>query len=285
MNQPKKGLGKGLDALIPKGTVFTSGRTIVNIDITKIFPNPKQPRTTFNDADLAELAESIKGSGVIQPVLARMNKNGYELVAGERRLRAAKLAGSTTIPAIIKDFSDEESAQLALIENLQRLDLNPVADADASNRLSLEFNWSQDEIAKKVGKSRSPVANMMRILDLPGEVLDGLRSGKISAGHARTLLAAPKENQLDLYRQIISSNLTVRDIESVVSPVAAEGKKERKREKKYNIFQDVVDQLMGCLGTKVRIYGSCEKGKIEIDFFSKDDLNRLLDLILKKEVQ
>jgi len=126
---------------------------------------------------------------------------------------------------------------------------------------------------------------MMRILDLPGEVLDGLRSGKISAGHARTLLAAPKENQLDLYRQIISSNLTVRDIESVVSPVAAEGKKERKREKKYNIFQDVVDQLMGCLGTKVRIYGSCEKGKIEIDFFSKDDLNRLLDLILKKEVQ
>ena len=207
MNQPKKGLGKGLDALIPRGKVFTSGRTVVKIDVTKVAPNPNQPRHSFDEKDLIELSESIKTTGVIQPILARMTKDGYELIAGERRLRATKMAGLDTIPAIIKDFSDEESVQIALIENLQRVDLNPVDEADAYNHLSLDFNWSQEEIAKKVGKSRSTVANMMRLLDLPGEILDGLRNNKISAGHARTLLAAPKEKQLGFYHEIIKNNL------------------------------------------------------------------------------
>ncbi|NQU18004.1 MAG: ParB/RepB/Spo0J family partition protein [Candidatus Saganbacteria bacterium] len=283
MNQPKKGLGKGLDALIPKGSVFTSGRTVVSIDITKVSPNPKQPRTTFDEKELLELSESIKDTGVIQPILCRMSKTGYELVAGERRLRASKLAGSTTIPAIIKDFSDEESVQIALIENLQRVDLNPVDEADAYNRLSLEFNWSQEQIAKKVGRNRSTIANMMRLLDLPGEILDGLRNSKISAGHARALLAAPKEKQLELYHYIIKNNLNVRDIETFLSSTHSKKQKRKIHRKTLDIFKDVVDNLMFSLGTKVRIYGTMEKGKIEIDYFSKEDLDRLIDLLTKKE--
>lgn len=279
MNQPKRGLGKGLDALIPKGTVFTSGRTVVNIDITKVVPNPNQPRTIFREEDLDQLAESIKTSGVIQPILVRMTKTGYELVAGERRLRATKKTDKLTIPAIIKDFSDEDSVKIALVENLQRVDLNPVEEADAYNRLNSEFNWSQEEIAKKVGKSRSAVANMMRLLDLPGEILGGLRKNKITAGHARALLAAPKEKQLELYHQIISSQMNVRDIETVITP---KNHKHKKSKHKLHIFKDITDYLILQLGTKVRIFGKPEKGKIEIEFFSKDDLNRIIDLIGKK---
>lgn len=283
MNQFKKGLGKGLDALIPKGTVFTSGRTVVNIDINKIVPNPKQPRTVFNEKELAELSASIKDKGIIQPILARMNKTGYELIAGERRLRAAKAAGLLTVPAIIKDFSDEESVQLALIENLQREDLNAIDEADAYNRLNLEYNWSQEEIAKRVGKSRSTVANMMRLLDLPGEILDGLRKDKISAGHARALLASPKEKQLQLYHEILNNKLNVRDIETIISP--AQSKQNRKKKQKFmpQVFKDITESLMQYLGTKVRIYGKEDKGRIEIDFFSKEDFNRLVELIVKKE--
>ncbi len=276
MNQPKRGLGKGLDALIPKGTVFTSGRTVVNVDITKVVPNPNQPRTIFREEELDQLSESIKTSGVIQPILARMTKAGYELVAGERRLRAAIKAGKPTIPAIIKDFSDEESIKIALVENLQRVDLNPIEEADAYNRLNSEFNWSQEEIAKKVGKSRSNVANMMRLLDLPGEILGGLKKNKITAGHARALLAAPKEKQLELYHQILKNKMNVRDIETVITP---QSRKRKKAKQKLHIFKDIADYLILQLGTKVRIYGKPEKGKIEIDFFSKEDLNRILDLI------
>ena len=283
MNQTRKGLGKGLDALIPKGTVFTSGRTVVNIEIDRVYPNPKQPRTQFNQADLEELAESISTTGVIQPILVRMKQDGYELVAGERRLRSAKIAGSNTIPAIIKDFTDEEAIQIALIENLQRVDLNPVEEADAYNRLSQDFNWSQEEIAKKVGKSRSAIANTMRLLDLPGEVLEGLRNNKISAGHARALLAMPHEKQLEYYHQIIIQGLSVRDLESQVPASGIVREKRKSKSRIAEIFKDVVENLMNYLGTKVRIYGTPEKGKIEIEFFSREDLDRILELILKME--
>ena len=185
----KKGLGRGLGALIPRGTVFTGGRTIVNIEIDKVVPNPRQPRTTFNAENLRDLANSIVEQGVIEPILIRMQQGRYELVAGERRLRAAKIAGMTSIPAIIKDFTDEQSLELSLIENLQREDLNPIDEAEGYARLTEEFNLTQEKISKKVWKDRSTITNMLRILVLPDEIKESLRNREISVGHARALLA------------------------------------------------------------------------------------------------
>ncbi|MFH1577145.1 MAG: ParB/RepB/Spo0J family partition protein, partial [Candidatus Margulisiibacteriota bacterium] len=176
----KRGLGKGLGALIPQGSVFTGGRTIVNIDITKVVPNPRQPRSSFAKEGLEDLASSIKEQGVIEPILVRMRTGKYELVAGERRWRAAKQAGLTVIPSIVKDFTDEQSLELALIENLQREDLNPMDEAEGYSRLIQEFKLTQDQVAKKVGKNRTTVTNMLRILTLPEKIKHSLAKEEIS---------------------------------------------------------------------------------------------------------
>ncbi|MDD5382333.1 MAG: ParB/RepB/Spo0J family partition protein [Candidatus Margulisbacteria bacterium] len=290
MATSKRGLGKGLGALIPQGSVFVGGRTIVNVEIAKIVANPRQPRTNFAKENLQDLANSIKEQGVIEPILTRMRDGKYELVAGERRWRAAKLAGLSVIPSIVKDFTDEQSLELALIENLQREDLNPMDEAEGYERLAKEFNLTQEQVAKKVGKERSTVANMLRLLALPDKIKLSLRKGEIFVGHARALLAIEShEKQLEIWKQIVKSNLNVRDVEILVTGKEEKPKMHksgRKRAFTQNAeLNALVDKLTTHLGTKVKIFGTPERGRIEINFYSKDDLERLLEILLaeKKE--
>jgi ParB family chromosome partitioning protein len=289
----KRGLGKGLGALIPQGTVFTGGRTIVNIEINKVIPNPRQPRTNFAKESLKELANSIKEQGIIEPILARMRNGKYELVAGERRWRAAKMAGLSVIPAIVKDFTDEQSLELSLIENLQREDLNPMDEAEGYDRLTKEFNLIQEEVAKKVGKDRSTVTNMLRLLALPDKIKHSLRKEEITVGHARALLATDTpERQIEIWKQIIKNNLNVRDVEILVTGKAAieEKPKIKKGGRKRAYTQNaelnaLVEKLTTHLGTKVKIFGTPDRGRIEIEYYSKEDLERILDIVMpgKKE--
>ncbi|KAF0134518.1 MAG: chromosome partitioning protein ParB family [Candidatus Saganbacteria bacterium] len=284
--QTKKGLGKGLNALIPQGSVFTGGRTIVNVDITKVIPNPRQPRTSFNDESLNELAESIKSKGVAQPILVRMRKGSYELIAGERRLRAGKLAGLSTIPAIVKDFSDEDSMELALIENIQREDLNAMDESEAYQRLLSEFKLTQQDIAKRVGKNRSTVANSLRLIELPPEIKESLHKDQISSGHARALLAIEdKDKQLHIFKEAVKNKLSVRDIEILVYGAPKQQKKGKRRAEGLNEeLKPFIDQLSTYLGTKVAIKGNHTRGRIEIDYYSQEDLERLLEIITNTKI-
>ncbi|MEA3493926.1 MAG: ParB/RepB/Spo0J family partition protein [Candidatus Margulisiibacteriota bacterium] len=285
-NSKKRGLGKGLSALIPKKAIFAGGRTIVNIDIGKIYPNPRQPRTEFPKDALKELSDSIKEQGVIEPILTRMRAGRYELVAGERRWRAAKLAGLTLVPSIIKDFTDEQSLEIALIENLQREDLNPMDEAEGYALLIKEFKITQEQVAKKVGKNRSTVTNMLRVLTLPDKIKQSLRKEEISVGHARALLAISDQlKQLEAWKQIISSKLNVRDVEILVSG-KSEKQKARKGGRKRAFTKNaelnaLVERLTTFLGTKVKILGTPQKGRIEINYFSKEDLERVLEIIFR----
>lgn len=289
MATSKRGLGKGLGALIPQGTVFTGGRTIVNIEISKVVPNPRQPRTTFTKESLKELADSIKEQGIIEPILARVRNERYELVTGERRWRAAKLAGLSVIPAIIKDFTDEQSLELSLIENLQRVDLNPMDEAEGYARLTSEFNLTQEEVAQKVGKDRSTVTNMLRLLTLPDKIKQSLRKGEITVGHARPLLTLEDPaRQIEIWRQIVKNNLNVRDVEILVT-----GKEEKPKVKKGGRkraytqnaeLNALVEKLTTHLGTKVKILGAPERGRIEIEYYSKEDLERILEIIMPEKL-
>ena len=282
MIKGKRGLGKGLSALIPEPSVFVGGRTIVNIDVNKIIPNPRQPRTEFPHETLNELAESIRAQGVIEPILTRMRNGRYELVAGERRWRAAKKAGLNIIPSIVKDFSDEESLEISLIENLQREDLNPMDEAEAYQRLTKEFKLSHADIAKKVGKDRSTVANMVRLLELPREIQGSLKRGQITVGHARPLLSIQSNSEkIAMWREILRGNLTVRDVEELMVSGRKIPLRQTKRRKltKNEELNDLTGLLTTHLGTKVNIYGSRSRGKIEIQYFSQEDLERLIELI------
>jgi ParB family chromosome partitioning protein len=288
MATSKRGLGKGLGALIPQGSVFTGGRTIVNVEIGKIAPNPRQPRTIFHKEDLQDLANSIKEQGVIEPILARLRAGKYELVAGERRLRAAKLAGLSSVPAIVKDFTDLQSLEISLIENLQREDLNPMDEAEGFARLTAEFKLTQEEVAKRVGKDRTTVTNMLRILSLPDKIKQSLRKGELSVGHARALLAVETaDKQLEIWRQIIKNGLNVRDAEVLAGGGKAAAPKAKKGGRKRAYTQntelnDLVDQLTTHLGTKVKIFGSPERGRIEIEYYSKEELERILEIIMPR---
>ncbi|MFH1542851.1 MAG: ParB/RepB/Spo0J family partition protein [bacterium] len=278
----RRGLGKGLNAIIPKSSVFVGGRTIVNLDVNRVVPNPRQPRTTFNTESLQDLANSIAVQGVIEPILVRQVGNQYELVAGERRLRAAKLAKQVTIPAIIKSFTDEQSMELALIENLQREDLNPMDEAEGYARLMAEFKQTQEDVAKKVGKSRSTVANMLRLLKLPQQITDSLKKEEITMGHARAILAVEGEQkQLEVWQQIVKGGFNVRDVEVLAGQASTRPKRlSRKRSPTHNAeLSALVEKLTSYLGTKVKIFGSEERGRIEINYFSKEDLERILETI------
>lgn len=284
----RKGLGKGLGALIPQGPVFAGGRTIVNIAVSKVIPNPRQPRKSFDRTALQDLSNSIKEQGVIEPILVRMRDGKYELIAGERRLRAAKLAKLTLIPSIIKDFTDEQAMEIALVENLQREDLNPMDEAEGYELLMKEFKLTQEEVAKKVGKSRSNVANMLRVLSLPEKIKQSLRKQEITTGHARALLTLDtEEKQLETWKTIVSSKLNVRDVEVITGASAKKSKKGgRKRSFTQNAeLNDLTEKLTTYFGTKVKILGSQDKGRIEVSYFSKEDLERVLELILHGEKQ
>ena len=293
-----RGLGKGLDALIPEslGSVSSKkaepkarqektekleGETIVNI--TKVEPNREQPRKNFDEDALLELAESIKQFGVLQPLLVQKKDDYYEIIAGERRWRAAKLAGLKEVPVIIKDFSDQEVVEIALIENIQREDLNAIEEAVAYKRLMEEFHLKQDEIAERVSKSRTAVTNAMRLLKLDERVQDMLIQDMISPGHARTLLGIEdKDQQYNLAMRIFDEKLSVRDTEKIVKDLQKPKKEEKKKEADPQmevIYQQLEERIKSIVGTKVAIqHKNKNKGKIEIEYYSQAELERLIDL-------
>ncbi len=290
----KKGLGKGLQALIsansqPVSPAPESNSTPVpqngEINIKLIKPNTFQPRTRFDQQKLEELAASIRQHGVVQPIVVRPQGDYYELVAGERRWRACMLLGLDMIPAIVQNYTDNQAGEIALIENLQREDLDPVEEALAYKKLQDEFGLTQEVLAEKVGKSRSAVANSMRLLALPALAQAYLTSGKISAGHGRALLPLGRHDKLeDILREIVERQLSVREIENKVKKIIAPPSSKAKNQIAIAKDPDLLDleaKLRGILGTRVKIYGSENKGKIEIEYYGADDLQRILDLVIQ----
>jgi len=277
----KRGLGKGLGALIPEGEE-SDRNSIVEIRITDIEANDKQPRKAFNDETLADLSESIKEHGVVQPIIVRKLGSSYQIIAGERRWRAARLAGKKTIPAIVKECSNLEVMELALIENLQREDLNSIEEAMAYKSLIEEYNMTQEEISRKIGKSRPAIANSLRMLQLPQEIKNMIAEGKISQGHARALLSISGEkNQIDMAKKIIAQQLNVRQIEKL----AKDTKQKKKKEVLPDAYQIEINQLeerlRAALGTKVTIHHKKNRGSIEIEYYSDEEFDRIFDLLEK----
>ncbi len=281
----KRQLGRGFESLFAatENSSFeelNEGETAKKIKISMIEPRPDQPRKVFNKEQLQELADSIAEHGVIQPIILVNGENGYyRIIAGERRWRASKLAGLTEIPAIVRDYSEVQAAEIALIENLQREDLNPIEEAMGYKSLMERFGLTQDKISERVGKSRSNVANMLRLLNLDPEIQSMVQEGKISAGHARALLAIPeKAARIDAAGKIVSEGLTVRQIEQLSKRTPKKAVKKPAASKEAAMYPDVEKELSEKFGTKVNIKGG-EKGKIEIEFYSMDDLIRIVDLL------
>lgn len=291
------GLGKGLDSLIPEnrdvkkenGTT-SSGSSAeekgseVMVKITLVEPNRRQPRKNFDEDALQELSESIKQFGMLQPILVQDRKDHYEIIAGERRWRAAKLAGLKEIPVIIRDYSEQEIAEISLIENIQREDLNPIEEAQAYKRLLEEFHLKQDEVAERVSKSRTAVTNSIRLLKLSDEVQQMVIDDMISTGHARALLAIEdQQQQYAIAQKIFDEKLNVREVEKLVKNLNKPPKEREKKEEEDKslmiVYQDVEEKLKKRLGTKVSISPKGNgAGKIEVEFYNHDDLDRLLEI-------
>jgi ParB family transcriptional regulator, chromosome partitioning protein len=268
---PRRGLGRGLGALL--SAVPSDGEALAELPIDGIDPNPRQPRKAFDSAAMDELASSIRASGVIQPVIVRKVADRYQLVAGERRWRAARQAGLSRLPAIVRDVTDAESLEIALVENLMRQDLNPMEEAEAYQRLLADFGWTQDDLAQRVGRDRSTVANSLRLLRLPPEIQDDLRAGRLSMGHARALLALPiPSEQLRLRAQILAHSWSVRATEEGVQRQRLTGKPGRRRSAELAALETA---LQRALLTRVRIVGGERRGRIEIVYASADELERL----------
>jgi len=282
----KRGLGKGLGALIPTTNTsqYDSENDFINeIPIEEIIPNSFQPRKNFDPEKITELAASIKEHGILQPIIVRPHMQGYELVVGERRYRASKQLGLEKIPAVIKMLSDQEMTETALIENIQRQDLNPVEEARAYKRLIEEFGLTQDGVAKKLGKSRPFVANLLRILNLPGNILDLIENGEITVGHARPLLAIDDINlQQLLVNQIVENQLSVRETEKLINDSQKNKKSKPKivTEPSFSpILNDIQERLRLKFSTKVNIKDDGKKGKIEIEYFNYEELQRIIEML------
>ena len=279
MAAKKGGLGKGLDALLMDNAMEEiSPTSAVKLKIMDIEPNRDQPRKDFAEDALAELADSIEKYGVLQPLLVRpFGENSYQLIAGERRWRAARLAGLTEVPVVIREMTDEEAAALSLIENLQREDLNPVEEAFGYRKLMEDFSLTQEEAAEKVGKSRPAVANALRLLKLPAEVLDLVRAGKISAGHARALLAFPTEQEMtETANLIMEKGISVRETERLAKKASKPKKDAPKPARRIPYYEQIELTLTEALCRKVRIQnGKNDTGTLEIAFNSKEDLERI----------
>ncbi len=271
----KMALGKGLGALIP-----AEKEGILEIDITKINPNEYQPRRIFKDETIKELASSIKEKGLLQPVIVRRWDDGsFRLIAGERRLRAARIAGLEKIPALVKDVAPREALELALIENIQREELNPLETAEAFQRLIKEFHITQEDLSKRVGKDRATISNYMRLLRLPPEVKAYVADGSLSLGHAKALLQVEGTNtQIDAAKAIIKRGLSVRETERFATEKTRPRKKHPHRDPQIASLEN---QLIQSLGTKVRLIHKGKAGRIEIEYYSLDELDRLLELLLK----
>lgn len=298
----KFGLGKGLGALIPESEVEVrlealEGREgehrppvpegLRSVPLGKLVPNPLQPRKTFDEAALEELASSIRRHGIIQPVIVEDSGDGtYLIVAGERRFKAAEKAGLREVPVVVRSFTPEKKLEIALIENIQREDLNPVEEAEAYKALMETARISQEEVAEKVGKSRPAVANALRLLKLPAEMLEALRRGDLSPGHARAVLAVGSDDdRWSLFRRILAEGLSVREAEALAADFNA-GKRPAPARKPETVrktldpdLRDLEQKLIGYFGTKVQVKGDSKKGSITIEYFSLDDLERVFDLM------
>jgi len=282
----KKGLGKGLGALIPGAT--REERSTNDIPVDQIVFNPYQPRKNIDDEKFQELVKSVRLHGILQPIVVRANSDStYELVAGERRLRAAIAAGLTRIPAVIKEYTNEQSLEVALIENLQREDIGPLEAAIAYKRLIDEFHLTQDDVAFKIGKSRPSITNTLRLLNLPEDIQKSLEKGQITEGHARALLGVNEpERQKAIWQRVVNEHLSVRDTEKVCREKAAEDVSRETlqpvktvREELDPNLLDAQDQLRRLFGTRVSIHIGRDRGRIEIEFYNEDDLNRILGLL------
>lgn len=275
----KRGLGKGLGALIP--TEEKSGKNVQEIDVKNIKANEKQPRKTFCQESIEELAQSMKEHGVLQPLILRKIRDGYEIVAGERRWKAAVKAGINKIPAVIKNLTDAQAMEIALIENLQREDLNPLEEAFAYKKLLDEFKMTQEELSSRVGKSRSQIANTVRLLNLDEAILKMILENKLTAGHGRALLSVEdKKDRIQIANKIIENDLSVRQVEKLTKNKKVEQQNTKKTREINPVFVEVTDQLQKALGTKVRLKGSEKRGKIELEYYSTDELERLLEILI-----
>ena len=287
----KGGLGKkgqGINALIREDTEEIKS-TVSTLKISQIEPNPNQPRKVFDIEKLQLLADSIQEHGIVQPIVVKKNDNGfYTIIAGERRWRAARIAGISDVPVVIKDYDEKTVAEVSLIENLQREDLNPIEEALGYSRLIEEFKLTQDEVSKKVGKSRSAVTNSLRLLNLAPNVKKLVEQLEISAGHARALLAIDDMDlQEKIAYQIIEKDLSVRQIENYVNTYKKQTAAEKKEKQvKFNIAKaEIENSLSSALGTKVKISEGKNKGKIEIEFYDNESLNKIVNILRKEEIK
>jgi len=299
----KRGLGKGIDALFSDSSpseessrkeealvgskfasTIVSGRTIVSIPVGKIVPNKRQPRQYFDQEKLQDLSESIQEHGVAEPIIVRATDNGtFELIAGERRWKASQLAKKEEIPAIVKSYSDEQALEIAIVENIQREDLSPLEEGEAFLALQKEFGLTQEAVAQKVGKSRSVVANTIRLLDLSTEIKESLLKSEISAGHARALLAIENESaRKSAWESILNKKTTVRDIEALSGGAKKRSLSSADKKTLPLELAELEDLLASYFGTKVKVSGKAEKGKIEIQYFSREDIERIIELLIKK---
>lgn len=289
MPTPKKGLGRGLSALIPNAAELkaepvteTAPREIA---VQRITPSPFQPRRTFDEVKIEELAASIRSQGVIQPLIVRPKGDEFELIAGERRWRAAMKAGLSHVPVVIRDASDHEALQLALVENLQREDLNPIEEASGYRRLQEEFHWSQEEMAERIGKSRPTVTNALRLLGLPTEVQHEVAAGNLPAGQARALLGLHTEPLIiSACREVIAKGLSTRETEKMVRHLVIGRKRRRPAALIDPDLKSIVEELQRCLGTRVRLLPKARsaKGKIEIEYYSHADLDRIIGTLTNR---
>lgn len=280
-----KRLGRGLDALIPSLSVNDDDK-VIEINLSQLRPNPYQPRKTFDDDAIKELAESIKQHGVIQPIIVRSVVKGYEIIAGERRFRASQLIGNSTIPAVIRSFSDQQAMEIALIENLQREDLNAMELAIAYQSIMDKFNLTQEELSLKVGKSRSHIANFLRLLTLPPEIKENVSRGTLSMGHARALAGVKEDTKKrELAKLTISNEWSVRELEETIQRLERKGSQEEltkaKTKKRDPYIQEVEESLRERFKTTVKIKQQKDKGRIELLYYNKQDLERLLEMLEK----
>ncbi len=291
--KPAKGLGKGLSALFSeteedygKSLIFeednSSKEGVSEVDIGSLFANPNQPRKVFDETALKELAESIKKHGVIQPIIVNKSGDRFMIIAGERRFRASKLAGLEKVPVIVKTYSERQIKEISLIENLQREDLNPIEAAMAMKALMEDYGLTQEELADRIGKSRPAIANTLRLLSLSPEVIKMVAEGKLSSGHARTIISLPIEEQIKVAGSIIKEGLSVRDAEKRVRDYFMPPEEKEKKKQKVELsaeLKDLIGDMQRVFGTKVNAIGNDRKGRIYIDYYTRDDLDRLSDIL------
>ena len=289
-----RGLGKGLSALFSeteedygKSLLFDEepaerGEGVTQIAISSIFANPNQPRKAFDPTALQELADSIKKHGVIMPIIVNKSGDRYMIIAGERRFRASKIAGLDKVPVIVKNYSDRQIKEISLIENLQREDLNPIEAATAMQSLMTDYGLTQEELAERIGKSRSAIANTLRLLNLSQEVVKMVVNGTLSAGHARAMISLPSTDQIKLAEKTVKEGLSVRDVEKAVKdffePPEVKAKKKIKQELSLEL-RELIGDMQRAFGTKVNAIGNDTKGRIYIDYYTRDDLDRLAEIV------